>query len=168
MFYLAFCFDWLVCCLGVRPSCSSLCRYKPIFFSVCVYRIFVWKNRISGIILCFFVHWFVSLITFLVKYKLIFIGVHGYLLGWVEGYGYPASYSSTFTIICVGGPYPDSNSLVLINPSYYCCLALTANSSTKELILDGNLEYVTHTWRKIGLFGENNPICDCSRSKQKP
>ena len=34
------------------------------------------------------------------------------------------------------------------------------------LMLDGNSEQVAHAWRKIGLFGEENPICDCSRSKQ--
>ena len=27
-------------------------------------------------------------------------------------------------------------------------------------ILDGNSEHVAHALRKIGLFGENNPICD--------
>ena len=32
------------------------------------------------------------------------------------------------------------------------------------LILDGNSEHVAHAWRKIGLFGLKNPICDCSRS----
>ena len=34
------------------------------------------------------------------------------------------------------------------------------------LILDGNSKYVAHAWRNIGLFGEKNPIHDCSRSNE--
>ena len=30
----------------------------------------------------------------------------------------------------------------------------------------GNSEHVAHAWRIKCLFGENNPICDCSRSDQ--
>ena len=36
------------------------------------------------------------------------------------------------------------------------------------LILDGNSEHVAHAWRKIGIFGKKNMICDGSRSKQMP
>ena len=42
------------------------------------------------------------------------------------------------------------------------------NAETMALLLDGNSEHVGHAWRKIGLFGEKNPICDCSRSNQMP
>ena len=37
-----------------------------------------------------------------------------------------------------------------------------------ELILDGKTEHVAHTYRKICLFGEKNPIFDFSRSNQMP
>ena len=33
-------------------------------------------------------------------------------------------------------------------------------------ILDGNSEHAAQAWRKIGIFGEKNPICECSRSNQ--
>ena len=36
--------------------------------------------------------------------------------------------------------------------------------SIMVLILDGNTEHVAQAWRKIVLFGEKNPICDCPRS----
>ena len=40
---------------------------------------------------------------------------------------------------------------------------------TIVLILDGNSdEHVAHVCRKIGLFGEKNRICSCSRSNQMP
>ena len=32
---------------------------------------------------------------------------------------------------------------------------------TMVLILDGNSEHVAHSRRKICLFGEKDPICDC-------
>ena len=34
------------------------------------------------------------------------------------------------------------------------------------LILDGNSEHVALACTKIGLFGEQQPICDCSRYNQ--
>ena len=40
--------------------------------------------------------------------------------------------------------------------------------TAKLWYLDGNSEYVAHTWRKICLFGEKNPICDCSLSGKMP
>ena len=36
------------------------------------------------------------------------------------------------------------------------------------LILDGNSEHVAHVCEKIGLFGEKNLICACSKSNQMP
>ena len=36
------------------------------------------------------------------------------------------------------------------------------------LMLNGNSENVTKAWRRLGLFGEKNPICDSSRSNQMP
>ena len=36
------------------------------------------------------------------------------------------------------------------------------------LTLDGNPENVAHAYRKIGLFGEINPICDYFRSDRMP
>ena len=35
-------------------------------------------------------------------------------------------------------------------------------------ILDGNSEYDAHSWKKIGLFGEEISTGDCSRSNQMP
>ena len=35
---------------------------------------------------------------------------------------------------------------------------------TRALLLDGNSEHVAHAWRKIDLFGEKNPVFDCSCS----
>ena len=32
----------------------------------------------------------------------------------------------------------------------------------------GNSKHVALAWKKIGLFGEKNPICDCSLSNQMP
>ena len=39
---------------------------------------------------------------------------------------------------------------------------------TMVLSLDGDSEYAATAQRKIGLFGEKNPICKCSRSNQMP
>ena len=36
------------------------------------------------------------------------------------------------------------------------------------MVLDGNSERVAHAWWKIGIFGEENPICDNSHSNQMP
>ena len=36
------------------------------------------------------------------------------------------------------------------------------------LTLDGTSVHVAHALKKIGLFGKKNPICDCSRTNQKP
>ena len=38
---------------------------------------------------------------------------------------------------------------------------LSRSGQPRVLILDGNLEHGTHAWRKISLFGEINPSCDC-------
>ena len=35
-------------------------------------------------------------------------------------------------------------------------------------IKDGNTEQAAHAWRKIGLFGEKNQICDCNQKYQMP
>ena len=39
---------------------------------------------------------------------------------------------------------------------------------TMVRILDDNSEHVSHALRKIDLFGEKYPICDCSRSNDVP
>ena len=31
-----------------------------------------------------------------------------------------------------------------------------------------NEQNVAHAWRKLGLFGEKNPNCDCFQSNQMP
>ena len=36
------------------------------------------------------------------------------------------------------------------------------------IVLDGNSEHGAQEWRKVGLFGELNLICDCSRWNQMP
>ena len=40
--------------------------------------------------------------------------------------------------------------------------------SIMVLLFDGNSGHVAHAWRKIGLFGENNPNFDYSRTNQMP
>ena len=36
-------------------------------------------------------------------------------------------------------------------------------TSSTDGILDGNSGHVAHGWKKMGIFGEKNSLCDCSR-----
>ena len=43
-----------------------------------------------------------------------------------------------------------------------------ASRPRRALIIDGNSRNGEYACRKIGLFGDKNPICDCSLSNEMP
>ena len=48
----------------------------------------------------------------------------------------------------------------------YSALTVKTTDHDTVFISNGNSDHVALAWRKIGLFGEKDPMCDCSRSKQ--
>mgnify|MGYP007023160002 CR=1 FL=1 len=60
---------------------------------------------------------------------------------------------------------PSTDQLILIISYYY--YAHLEKQGSMVLISDGNSDYVSHEWSKIGLF-RKYPMCDCSRSNQMP